>query len=152
MGHMQRDLNAFEPQNHARFSKTEGSPERMRVGDRFDITIAGPWNGAVRVVEVSPQSFSFVTLRGHPEAGQIRFRLTAHPERPGALRFEILSWARSRDMLVGLAFSAAGKEIQKNAWAEFCMNVVEQSGGAQVGDVSVLTEERPFEKEVVGRA
>jgi hypothetical protein len=152
MAHMQRDLNAFEPKNHAHFTKTEGGPGKMAVGDRFDITIAGPWNGSVRVVEVGPRSFSLVTLRGHPEAGQIRFRLTPHPQRKGSLRFEIMSWARSRDMLVGLAFSAAGKEIQKNAWAEFCLNVAEQSGGAASGEVSVLTEERPFEEEVVGRA
>jgi hypothetical protein len=152
MAHMQRDLRAFEPPNHARFHKTEGPPDRMEIGDRYDITIAGPWNGSVRVIEVSPQTFSFVTLRGHPEAGQIRFRLTPHPKRRGSLRFEIMSWARSRDMLVSLAYSAAGKEIQKNGWAEVCMNVVEQSGGVAAGDVTVLTEERPFEKEVVGRA
>jgi hypothetical protein len=152
MRHMQSDLNAFEPRNHARFAKTDGAPGPMAVGDRFHITITGPWNGAVRVVEVGPRSFSFVTLRGHPEAGQIRFRIAPHPERPGALRFEIISWARSRDMLVSLAYGAGGKELQKNAWAEFCMNVVEQSGGEIIGEVSVLTQERPFEEEVVRSA
>lgn len=152
MRHMQRDLSTFEPRSHARFRKTEGRDDVMEVGDRFDITLSGPWNGAVRVVEVSPHSFSLVTLRGHPEAGQIRFRFAPHPSLPNALRFEILSWARSRDMLVGLVYGAAGREIQKNAWVEFCQNVVRQSGGQQIGAVMVLTEERPFEEEVVGRA
>jgi hypothetical protein len=146
---IQRDVNALSPQTHAQFRKRIGHPQRMAVGDRYDITIAGPWNGAVRVVEVGPRSFSFVTVEGHPEAGQIRFRIGKHPGQPDALRFEILSWARSRDALVSLAYEAGGKAIQKDAWVRFCQQVAEISRGELIDKVQVLTEERPFTGEVV---
>lgn len=151
MAQIQRDVAAFAPSELADFKKVKGSLERMQVGDEYDITILGPWDGSVAVVDVAPTSFALVTLEGHPEAGEIRFRALPHPERPGALRFQILSWARSRDMLVGLSYNEGklGKEVQKNAWISFCECVVGASGGRQIGEIDVLTEEREFREEVV---
>lgn len=148
---IQADLHEFAPRLLADFKKTKGKSGSMAVGDEYDITMLGPWNGAVRVVEVTPTTFTFVTLEGHPEAGQIAFRLQQHPSRRDVLRFAILSWARSRDMLVSLAYheGGVGKEVQKNAWVTFCERVVEASGGRMVGEISVVTEEREFEEEVV---
>ncbi|MCV4939648.1 DUF1990 domain-containing protein, partial [Escherichia coli] len=80
----------------------KGQPWEMRVGDEYDIRILGPWNGSVRVDEVGPTSFTLVTLKGHPEAGKIRFSAEA-AER--TLCFRIESWARSRDGLVQFAYS-----------------------------------------------
>lgn len=151
MGQIQRDLAAFAPSELADFKKVKGQPDRMQVGDEYHITILGPWDGSVAVADVEPASFTLVTLEGHPEAGEIRFRAQPHPERGGALRFQILSWARSRDMVVGLSYNEGklGKEVQKNAWISFCECVVGASGGRQVGQVEVVTEEREFEGEVV---
>lgn len=152
MREMQHDINLFSPQALASFTKTRGDAAHMAVGDQFDIAIAGPWNGAVCVIDHDSSSFSLVTLKGHPEAGQIRFRFQSQPTKHAVMRFEILSWARSRDMLVSLAYGAAGKEVQKNVWIEFCRTVVERSGGELLGEIVVLNEERPFEEEVVDRA
>jgi hypothetical protein len=154
MARVQRDVGSFSPHTLAEFKKTSGRRGRMAPGDEYAITILGPWNGSVRVVDVTPTSFTFVTLRGHPEAGQITFRAVSHPAERGALRFEILSWARSRDMLVSLTYKEAGvgQEIQKNAWVTFCERVVKASGGALTGEVVVDTEERDFDGEAARAA
>ncbi|NJM05781.1 DUF1990 family protein [Candidatus Gracilibacteria bacterium] len=140
-----RDLPHFAPEALAKFKKVKGETAKMRVGDEYDIEILGPWNGSVRVSDVEHNAFTFVTLEGHPEAGQISFRLEPNGL---TLRFSILSWARSRDMLVGLGYQQAqvGKEVQKEVWVEFCERVVKASGGEQVGDIEVITEEMPFEE------
>ncbi len=151
MDRVQCDVGAFCPRLLADFQKSRGHPSRMQPGDEYQIAILGPWNGAVRVIESSPTSFTFVTLKGHPEAGQITFSVRRHPTRPRALRFEIRSWARSRDMLVSLGYHEGkiGKEIQKNAWVAFCQRVAEASGGTIIGEVQVATEELDEQGEVV---
>lgn len=151
MERVKADLPAFSPKLLADFTKTKGHPARMRVGDEYRISILGPWNGEVRVAEVTPTSFTFVTLEGHPEAGQITFAVTGNASRPGAICFEINSWARSRDMLVSLSYNEGkiGKEVQKSAWVTFCERVAEASGGARHGEVEVVTEERDDAGEVI---
>lgn len=145
------DVGGFCPRLLADFQKSRGHPTIMRPGDEYAITILGPWNGDVRVIEVAPTSFTFVTLEGHPEAGQITFSASRHATRPSTLRFEIQSWARSRDMLVSLGYHEGkiGKEIQKNAWVAFCERVAEASGGTMVDKVQVVTEELDEQGEVV---
>lgn len=148
MAEIKRDLPHFSPDALAQFAKAEEHPE-MRVGDEYDIKILGPWNGSVRVIEVEPTSFALATLEGHPEAGQIRFQLMPHPDIAGALRFEIHSWARSRDALVHLTYRhlKAGQTAQKNTWTVFCERVVDASGGALLGEIVVSTAEQPFDEE-----
>ncbi len=143
MDQIKTNFPEFCPKLLADFKKVQGHPQIMRVGDEYTIGMLGPWNGEVRVVEVDKTQFTFATLEGHPEAGQITFAVTAHPTRPGAIRFEINSWARSRDTLVSLSYEGIkiGKEVQKNVWSIFCEEVVAASGGEQVGDVEVVTEQ-----------
>jgi uncharacterized protein (UPF0548 family) len=141
-------FNQLSPSALAEFEKVKGKPWSLEVGDEFDIVILGPWNGSVRVSEVMPESFCFVTLEGHPEAGQIRFQASLLPGRRGAVSFEIVSWARSRDPLVALAYGAGGKEVQKSTWVQFLEATVELSGGMQLGEITVETQEKPFENGV----
>jgi uncharacterized protein (UPF0548 family) len=141
-------FNQLSPSALAEFEKVKGKPWSLEVGDEFDIVILGPWNGSVRVSEVLPESFCFVTLEGHPEAGQIRFQASLLPGRRGAVSFEIVSWARSRDPLVALAYGAGGKEVQKSTWVQFLEATVELSGGMQLGEITVETQEKPFENGV----
>jgi uncharacterized protein (UPF0548 family) len=140
-------FNQLSPSALAEFEKVKGKPWSLEVGDEFDIVILGPWNGSVRVCEVLPESFCFVTLEGHPEAGQIRFQASLLPGRRGAVSFEIVSWARSRDPLVALAYGAGGKEVQKSTWVQFLEAIVELSGGMQLGEITVETQKKPFEGE-----
>ncbi len=139
---IQRDPNLFAPQELAHFKRTLGDAESLAVGDEFHISITSPWDAPVRVIDVTPTSFTFVTLDGHLEAGEITFRIIDHPLQSEWLRFEIVSWARSRDRLVQIAFETlgVGKAAQTGMWTFFCQRVVEQSGGRRVGSVQVATQ------------
>lgn len=150
MREVQLNLADFSPDALAQFAKAEERPS-MRVGDEYDITILGPWNGSVRVIDVQPTSFALITLEGHPEAGEIRFELARHPDIAGALRFEIHSWARSRDAWVQVTYRdlKVGQQAQQNTWVVFCQRVAEASGGSLMGEIEVSTDEQPFRREVI---
>lgn len=151
MDKIKADFHELSPSLLADFKKVKGDPTQMQLGDEYDIAMLGPWNGGVRVTENTDTSFTFVTLEGHPEAGQITFALSRQDVPPGMLRFEINSWARSRDMIVSLAYEhiGIGKEVQKNVWVTFCENVAEASGGVPAGEAEVSTEERDSEGKII---
>ncbi|MBD2721458.1 DUF1990 family protein [Hymenobacter armeniacus] len=141
MAQVQADVPRFAPELLADFKK-KGEPEAgLRVGSEFEISILGPWNGCVRVTEVSATHFEFITLEGHPEAGRIRFETHYLDERPDVLRFEIRSRARSRDGLVAFAYNTTGigKRVQEATWVEFCRRAAAASGGQALADVVVET-------------
>jgi hypothetical protein len=141
MGQVQADVAHFSPGLLADFERTRGQEGTLRVGDEFHIKIFGPWNGSVRVTDVGPTFFEFVTLEGHPEAGRIRFEVRPLDGRPDALRFEIHSLARSRDGLVAFAYDTlgGGKLMQQATWVAFCERVAEASGGQALSAVTVET-------------
>ena len=142
MARVQADLPHFSPEMLADFKQQVGDENGpLRVGDEFSIKILGPWNGSVRVTDVGPTSFEFITLEGHPEAGHIRFEVHPLDGRPDALRFEIHSVARSRDGLVAFAYDTlgGGKLMQKATWVAFCERVAQASGGQALGPVVVET-------------
>jgi uncharacterized protein (UPF0548 family) len=132
-----RNLNWLSPDELAAFEKTSGSTWTLKVSDEFEIQILGPWNGRVRVIEVTPAAFSFLTLRGHPEAGRIRFAVSSPLQ--GELLFSITSWARSRDAVVDLGYSklGVGKGVQTTAWRTFLERVVELGQGRMIGEIDV---------------
>ena len=146
------DIQAYVPDEIAVFRKSVGEEGRLAVGDEFDIEIRSPWDGPVRVAEATPTAFTLATLEGHMEAGQIRFRAADHPSRPGALRFSIESWARSRDGAVDFVYDELGlaKKAQQAMWTFFCERVAEDCGGRRMGEVRVLTE-REAEPDDAGR-
>lgn len=153
MTDLKRELNAYSPAELASFERrVEQRPGEIVTGDEFVVHIRGPWNGPVRVVEQGPTTMGLVTLDGHMEAGQIWFSVGPAPpevtaKRPGALRFKIESWARSRDETVDLAYNRLGLAMlaQQAVWAFMCRRVVSQAGGRPLGPVCVLTEEAPFD-------
>ncbi len=153
MAQIQGNLNDFSAQETARFEKTRGSAGTMCVGDEYYIHITGPWDGPVRVIEVEPTHFALATLDDHMEAGEIHFSLGPLPagsgQQAGGLRFEIESWARSRDAVVDLAYDKVGlgKLGQKSLWTFFCQRVAEESGGTLADKIDVLTEEHPVVEE-----
>ncbi|MFD2718021.1 DUF1990 family protein [Hymenobacter monticola] len=140
MAEVQADVPRFSPGVLADFKKKDGDDD-LKAGDEFSIKILGPWNGCVRVTDVSATAFEFITLEGHPEAGRIRFETHYLDERPDVLRFEIRSSARSRDGLVAFAYDTigGGKLLQEATWTEFCQRVAEASGGQALGNVVVET-------------
>lgn len=136
------DIQHYVPDEIAVFSKQVGDPGRFQVGDEFHISIRSPWNGPVRVIEAEPSRFTFATLEGHLEAGQIRFEAVDHPHQPGALRFRIESWARSADETVDWFYDTLGlaKAAQQAMWTFFCERVADDCGGQRMAEVDVITE------------
>lgn len=134
------DLNAASPVEVAVFDKTLGASRLLGLGDEYVVHMPGPWNCPVRVVEQTPVSFRFATLRGHLEAGEIEFRALDVPG--GDLVFTIESWARSADRLGEVLYEGLGiaKEMQLHMCTHFCTRVAELSGGRMIGEVEVRTE------------
>jgi hypothetical protein len=130
--------NRAAPMEVAIFRKLRGARGGLRVGDEYVVRMPGPWDGPVRVVDRTPTSFRFATLRGHLEAGQIEFRVRREDV---ALRFEIESWARSGDRLSELLYDRFGlaKEMQLHMWTHFCERISRLAGGRIRGGVQVHT-------------
>jgi uncharacterized protein (UPF0548 family) len=129
--------NQVAPTELARFFKVHGDEGEMRVGDEYVVRMPGPWDGPVRVVEVTPRSFQLATLAGHLEAGQIEFAATGGDE----LVFRIESWARSADRLSDLLYQRLrmAKEIQLHMWTSFLEQVAKLAGGRLSGGIEIRT-------------
>ena len=138
MRRLTEDLNRAAPTEMASFQKVLGETGRLRVGDEYVVRMPGPWDGPVRVVEVTPRSFRLVTLATHLEAGTIEFR--AEPA-DGGLRFEIESWARSGDRWSNVLYDRLrmAKEIQLHMWTSFIERVARKSGGRLRGGIDIHT-------------
>jgi len=138
MRRIRSDPNLAAPKEFARFHKVGGGDEAMSAGDEYLVHMPGPWDGPVRVVDVTPHSFRFVTLRGHLEAGQIEFRAE---DEEGAIALQIESWARSGDRLAAAMYDTfrMAKEVQLHMWTSFLEKAVALAGGTRRGPVSIET-------------
>ena len=139
MAQLHEDPDRAAPTTMASFQKVLGDEGRMAVNDEYVVRMPGPWDGPVRVAEVTPRSFRLVTLETHLEAGTIEFR--ADQEEDGRLRFEIESWARSGDRLSNFLYHHVrmAKEIQLHMWTSFLEGVVKLSGGRITGGIDIET-------------
>jgi uncharacterized protein (UPF0548 family) len=133
-----RDLDAFAPSEFASFQKTHGDDRALQVGDEYVVRMPGPWDGPVRVVEVTPTSFRLATLTGHLEAGQIQFRVSGDDR---IVVFTIESWARSADRLSHVLYTRLrmAKEVQLHMWTSVLERAVEKSGGRRAGRLRIET-------------
>jgi hypothetical protein len=138
MRRLQADPNVVAPGRVAHFEKTRGDEGAMQVGDEFVVRMPGPWNGPIRVAEVTPRSFRFLTLDGHLEAGQIEWRAGSED---GCLVFEIESWARGGDQLSHLMHDKLrmAKEVQLYMWTSVLERVAVFTGGELSGGLRIET-------------
>jgi hypothetical protein len=138
MGQVLREPNRAAPVAVAVFRKVRGASGPLAAGDEFVVRMPGPWDGPVVVVDRTPTSFRFATLKGHLEAGQIEFRTAADGD---AVRFEIESWARSGDRLSGLLFDRVklAKEMQLHMWTHFCERAAKLARGRIRGGIHIDT-------------
>jgi hypothetical protein len=146
MARLQRNPDDAAPSEFATFKKAVGDEDGMRPGDEYVVRMPGPWDGPVRVFEVSPCSFGLMTLEGHLEAGQIVFRAKGGGDQ---IEFEIESWARSGDRLSDLLYDRLrmSKEVQLHMWTSFLERVIRLSGGTRARGLRIDTrrlEEVPF--------
>ena len=109
----------------------------MAVGDEFLVRMPGPWDGPVRVIDVSPTSFRFATLEGHLEAGQIEW----HAADDGDLVFGIESWARSGDRVSDVMHNRLrmAKEVQLHMWTSVIERVAHLAGGRLARGIDIDT-------------
>jgi hypothetical protein len=138
MADLSANPDAVAPGGLAHFKKVEGDPGRMAVGDEWVVRMPGPWDGPVRVVEVTPRSFRFATLEGHLEAGQIEWRAE---EEAGDLLFGVESWARSGDRLSDLMHNRLrmAKEVQLHMWTSVIERVARRAGGHLARGIDIET-------------
>jgi hypothetical protein len=138
MAALQADPDRVAPRALAKFRKTAGPAGEMQVGDEFLVHMPGPWDGPVRVLEVTPESFRFATLAGHLEAGQIEWSAGAVQ---GMLRFQIESWARAGDRLSAIMHDRLlmAKEVQLHMWTSVIERVAELAGGRLQGGIDIET-------------
>lgn len=146
MTRLQQDPDCAAPSEFATFRKVAGNEDGMRPGDEWVVRMPGPWDGPVRVAEVSTLSFRLMTLQGHLEAGQIRFCAAGGVER---IEFGIESWARSGDRLSDLLYDhlRMSKEVQFHMWISFLERVIGLSGGTRDGALRIDT--RRVEEELI---
>jgi hypothetical protein len=135
---LRENPDSAAPTEFATFKKVRGDGGAMGPGDEYVVRMPGPWDGPVRVADVSQSSFRLVTLAGHLEAGQIAFRAEGGPD---VIEFEIESWARSGDRLSDLLYDRLrmSKEVQLHMWISFLEGVVRLSGGRREGGLRIET-------------
>jgi hypothetical protein len=140
--YIQGHLNDFSPPELAIFEKVHGAKARFCPGDIFHIHISGPWDGPVIVGSVTPTAFSFITLKGHLEAGYIYFSARIPEQENDTLCFQIESWSRSKDAAVDLVYDQLkiAQVAQSSMWTLFCQNVADVLEGETTKDIEVLTE------------
>jgi hypothetical protein len=138
MSDVRADPNRVAPGALARFQKTVGEEGRLRVGDELVVRMPGPWDGPVRVIDVTGTSFRLATLDGHLEAGQIEWRAG---DEDGRLVFEIESWARGGDRLSYVMHDRLrmAKEVQLHMWTSVLERVARRSGGRLDGGIEIET-------------
>ncbi len=138
MERIQSDPDRVAPWSLARFHKAKGDPGRLAVGDEFVVRMPAPWDGPVRVVEVTPRSFRLMTLEDHLEAGQIEWRAFSRGE---TLVFQVQSWSRQGDRLSALLHEHVrmAKEVQLLMWTSVVENVARLVGGQLEDGIEVLT-------------
>lgn len=146
MAELQRCPDDCSPQWIAVFEKTKGDPGAMRVGDEFVVQLPSRWEAPVRVCAMSPTHFRFETLKGHPESGQIEFRIVQLSSE--STLFEIESLARSQGALMDFIYDKLhiARYVQQVMWEKFCTEFAAHAeAGAQehpASDVQVITEKR----------
>lgn len=120
--------NRFSNPTLAEFNKTRGNVGRLTKGDRFMISITGPWNGPVEVVDISNSSFTFITLQDHLESGFIRFGFNKKSDKE--VEFSIDSWAKSSNRVVWLSYEVLGAsmKMQTKMWRYFSLSVAKNFG------------------------
>lgn len=138
MARLQADPNRVCPNEFAVFQKLRGKENTMRFADEFVVRMAAPWDGPVRVVDVTPTSFRLATLDGHLEAGQIEFRASPDDD---MLRFEIESWARSSDWLTDMLYDhlRMAKEVQLHMWTSVIERTARVAKGKLTGGIHIDT-------------
>ena len=133
-----RDITLMVPPRLAKFSRPPGQHGALKVGDELHIHIPMAGKCKVRVIEITPRSFTLLTLSDHPEAGRISFAARARNEGK-YLDLRIRSRARSGSFYQLLGYLFLGKVMQTRVWIHCIRNAAYAAGGKICGKVQVDT-------------
>lgn len=133
-----RDFVLMPPASLAKFSRPPGVRGPLKVGDEMDVNIRMAGVSKVRLIEITPRSFTLLTMSDHPEAGRISF---AARERDGGafLDLRVRSRARSGRLYQFIGYMILGKAMQTKVWTEFIRSAAAASGGRILEPVKVET-------------
>jgi hypothetical protein len=105
------------------FSCVAGSCGTISLGNTYHID--GPlwFNPYVEVTSVTPTSFQFTTLEGHPEAGSVTFSASDSPAGP-IFTISVVGQPSTRgyELLYNLPV-IGGTHVQDQVWQNFAQNV-----------------------------
>ena len=135
MDRVKADFCTLPPASLVRFDASQG----VAVDSLIDIHIRPGQHCGVRVIHDSPQSLTFATVEGHPEAGRITFGAYRNPK--GEVIFHIRSRARSTTATKRLGFLAIGEAMQTNTWVDFIRNTAALVGANISGVIHAETAE-----------
>lgn len=141
----------FVPPDAARFTRNDATRRPLSLGEEVEVRIPGAGYNRVRVLHVDAQSFTFGTIRGHPEAGRITFGAYRNALRD--VVFHIRSRARASSRKNYAGFLALGESMQTNCWTGFVNAVACAAGDCVIGSIHAVTttlsgEERDDEAQV----
>lgn len=137
VAHLRRSFEAYAPARLVSFERVHTADRPLEVGDELRVTISKVGSFGVRVVCIEPQSLTFATLIGHPEAGRITFGAYRNERRD--VIFHIRSRARSSSRSHALGYAALGEAMQTNAWTDLVWTVAATFGTGVIGSIYAET-------------
>jgi hypothetical protein len=144
MEYVRRHFAELPPGELARFRST-GEAAPLLLGDELEIALPGAGKVGARVIDLSSNSFTVATLRGHPIAGRITFG--AYPNERGDIIFHIRSRSRAASTLHRLGHFLAGEPMQSTTWTDFLDRLAHTVGAGMIGCLHDETTEVPVEME-----
>jgi RHS repeat-associated protein len=130
IGGVKRDINRFStvPGFFGNFSPSDtpfkcvAGPNCGEITQNNIYSIDGPFafNPYVKATTVTNDSFEFTTMKGHPEAGQVKF--SANDLAAGTL-FSIRVWGHPSTRANSILYGLAGHWTQTQIWENFVENV-----------------------------
>jgi NADH dehydrogenase len=128
-----REFRTLPPEGLLELGSEPGAQTEVEEGNTLTMSLPLRGNIQVRVAEIRDRTMTFVTLRGHPLSGVIRF-LVEEPA-AGVLRFEVRSYTRPSDLVDLVGMRTFGKVAQKATWRSVVERLVERSGGSAADGV-----------------
>ena len=102
-------------------------PYRIAFDNIYGIDGPAGFNPYVKVTSADSYSFEFTTMKGHPEAGQVRFEAY---DSPHGTVFNIRVYGRPATSVDQALYGLAGYWVQTKIWDNFTEKVRANAGGA----------------------
>ena len=135
IGRLAEDPNRAAPGGLAKFRKVRGEEGVMQVGDEYVVRMPGPWDGPVRVVEVTPgpsasRPSRATSRRAKSNGAPASIAISSSASSPG--RAPAIASLLHHKLLVA-------KEVQLHMWTCVVEEAAGIAGGRLVNGVNIET-------------